>query len=304
MMQGISAFRDRSRLANLAAIDYAESRYHACIPVVLALMDGLVNELNEANRGLFADGTEVKAWDSVSAHDRGWGELIKVLSKGRRKTYNEKITAPYRNGILHGMDLGYDNKLVAAKTWGALFALREWALKAENNLLQAPPEEPKQSWQKTFKQIADLEKSKKLLESWTPRDLQIGINVPQTGSPADYLIGSPERSLMEFLFLWKNGNYGHMPHFLPGYGRDGFSITPKQVRNHFSNKKLTAYTISFIEERGFSVCVIKVGLHFNLEASNVIQEFEFRMIYEDSRGKVMISDILDGQWVVYNAFYL
>ena len=127
MMQGISAFRDRSRLANLAAIDYAEGRYHACIPVVLALMDGLVNELNEANRGLFAEGTEVKAWDSVSAHDRGWGELIKVLSKGRRKTYNEKITSPYRNGILHGMDLGYDNKVVAAKTWGALFALREWA---------------------------------------------------------------------------------------------------------------------------------------------------------------------------------
>jgi hypothetical protein len=199
MMQGVSAFRDRSRLANLAAVDYAEGRYHACTPVVLALMDGLINELSDVNRGLFADGTELRAWDSVSAHDRGWGELIKVLSKGRRKTYKEEISAPYRNGILHGMDLGYDNKLVAAKAWGALFALREWALKAEQNLLQAPPEEPKKSWRKILEEIADLERSKKLLESWTPRQIEIGTDIPKTGTPDDFAVGSPERRLVEFL---------------------------------------------------------------------------------------------------------
>ncbi len=304
MMQGISAFRDRSRLANLAAADYAEGRYHACIPVVLALMDGLVNELSAVNRGLFAEGTELKAWDSVSAHDRGWGELIKVLSKGRRKTYNEEISVPYRNGIMHGMDLGYDNKLVAAKAWGALFALREWALKAERNLLQAPLEEPKKSWGEIFKEIADLEKSKKLLESWTPRQIKIGVDVPETGTPDNFAIGSSERRLVEFLCLWKNRNYGHMSHFLPGCGRIGFSISPKQVRDHFVNRKLTAFFIELIEEKGVSVCNIKVRLHFTSDDAETTQEFEFRMIYEDFQGKLLISDRSEGQWIVYNAFYL
>ncbi len=41
MMQGVEAFRPRMELAELAFIDYKEKRYHACVPVILALMDGL-----------------------------------------------------------------------------------------------------------------------------------------------------------------------------------------------------------------------------------------------------------------------
>ena len=49
---GIKAFRPRLRLAELALADYREGRYHASIPVVLALLDGMVNEL--ANLGFFS----------------------------------------------------------------------------------------------------------------------------------------------------------------------------------------------------------------------------------------------------------
>ena len=42
----------RWHLAQKALIDYREARYHACVPVVLALLDGIVNEAHEKGRGL------------------------------------------------------------------------------------------------------------------------------------------------------------------------------------------------------------------------------------------------------------
>ena len=55
----ISAFRPRMRLAKLALVDYREDRYHACIPVVLALLDGMVNELG--NQGFFSKDVDLTA---------------------------------------------------------------------------------------------------------------------------------------------------------------------------------------------------------------------------------------------------
>src|SRR6266702_1529055 len=63
MMMGVRPFIARMPLAEKALIDYREERYHACVPVVLALLDGLVNELHEKRRGFFAEGVNLTAWD-------------------------------------------------------------------------------------------------------------------------------------------------------------------------------------------------------------------------------------------------
>ena len=305
-MRGITAFQSRSRLAFLAATDYAEGRYHACIPIVLALMDGLVNEVNEANRGIFAEGTELKAWDSVSAHARGWGELSKLLSKGRRKTYTETIEIPYRNGILHGMDLGYDNKMVAAKTWAALFATREWALKAEQGKLIEPPPEskPKSTLHDTIKRISENETIKKLQESWKPRDLQLGVNVPLTGKPDEFIAETPERRLSEFLFFWQQRNFGYMAQCLPTDKSNASKSTAKQMRDRFAGRKLTGFTFTSIEDTAPAVCVINAALSYAEESIFTPKEFSFRMIYQDGSGGAMVRGQAGGSWVVYNTLYL
>jgi hypothetical protein len=126
-MTGVEAFRARMALAEKALVDYQEERYHASVPVVLAVLDGLVNELHEKRRGFFSENVDLQAWDSIAAHEKGLNALVKIFQKGRYTTTTEQIRVPYRNGILHGMDLGYDNKMVAAKCWAALFAVRDWA---------------------------------------------------------------------------------------------------------------------------------------------------------------------------------
>lgn len=70
-MIGVEAFHQRMPLAEKAFLDYKEARYHACVPVVLTLLDGLVNELHEKRRGFFAEEVDLQAWDSIAAHDKG-----------------------------------------------------------------------------------------------------------------------------------------------------------------------------------------------------------------------------------------
>ncbi len=143
-MKRVDAFSARWHLAQKARIDYREARYHACVPVVLALLNGIVNDAHEKGRGsklgFFVENANMDAWNSISGHSKGLKSLAGVFNKGRYKTTSDQITIPYRNGILHGMDLGYDNKMVAAKAWAALFSIRDWAMKAEQGLFDQESE--------------------------------------------------------------------------------------------------------------------------------------------------------------------
>ena len=122
----IKGFGSRFELAQKALEDYEAGRYYACVLVILSLIDGWVSELNIVDfqrLGFFADKSELVAWDSMTAHPKGLVKLKKVFSIHGLITRSEEIKIPYRHGIMHGMDLGYDNKYVAAKCWAALFAV-------------------------------------------------------------------------------------------------------------------------------------------------------------------------------------
>lgn len=123
-MKGVEEYRPRYDLAEKAKEDYLAGRYHACVPVVLTIIDGIVNDIEQ--KGFFAQGVDLTAWDSIAAHSSGLQELSKLFNSARKKTNTETITVPYRHGILHGRDLGYANKVVAAKTWATLFTIRDW----------------------------------------------------------------------------------------------------------------------------------------------------------------------------------
>lgn len=122
-LYNIEQFRPRSELTEKVLDDYVSERYHAVIPVLLTIIDGFVNDIEQT--GFFAACTDLTAWDSIAAHSTGLSALCDVFTTSRMKTTDEEITLPYRHGILHGRDLGYGNKIVAAKTWAALFAVAD-----------------------------------------------------------------------------------------------------------------------------------------------------------------------------------
>jgi hypothetical protein len=294
-MIGVEAFRARMSLAEKALVDYEEQRYHASVPVVLALLDGLVNELHERRRGFFSENVDLQAWDSIAAHEKGLNALTKIFQKGRYKTTTEQIKLPYRNGILHGMDVGYDNKMVAAKCWAALFAVRDWAVKAEGGLIEAPPPKPEKTWSDLFRQIRENEEDKKRLQKWKPRQLAVGKDIPITGEPATFPEGSPERTVVEFLSYWKAKNYGRMAEYLPDTSRP-ISKAAGEVREIYASTILNRFEIDQINDKAPAVSIIQVRLWFCRHGDSGDRVVEFRVLSQDAEGNPVVRTKPGAKW--------
>ena len=203
-------FKERAELLNLAKEDYFKGRYHSCIPIILMLVDGIVNDIKPT--GLFADTTDLDVWDSIAGHSTGLNALVSILKKNRTKTNVEPIYLPYRNGILHGRELNYNNKKVAIKTFAILFYVYDWiqSLESEKKRKQAYLKEKKRS-EKTsfidiFRQYDDhkkkLEDMDKLFEEWQPRKFE------NDYKNMDILEGTPEANAIKFLESIKKGDFG------------------------------------------------------------------------------------------------
>ncbi len=300
-MKAIKAFQPRSRLALLALKDYEEERYHACIPVILALLDGLVNELNNG-RGFFSNATKLEAWDSISAHKRGLVVLVGIFKKGRNTTRTEKITIPYRNGILHGNDLGYDNKIVAAKTWAALFAVRDWAIKSERKQLEEPPSKPQHPILETLNRYVKNQETKQKIEDWKPRIFtESQSNLSENLS--DYDEHTPEKKLVEFLSLWKVKNYGHMAGCVQIKRSDSQNKMAKRIRDTFGKVELIGFQIIQITDTAPATTNISVTLRYSLNQSQKEKDYEFRLLYMNVDGNGTVRGEEGYHWYVVNWEY-
>lgn len=301
-MAGVAAFLPRMQLAKKALVDYREERYHACVPVVLALLDGLVNELHEKRRGFFAEEVDLQAWDSIAAHNKGLNALVKIFQRGRYKTTTEPISIPYRNGILHGMDLGYGNRIVAAKSWGALFATSDWAIRAEQGLLQAQPEEPKVTWGDLARQLQNIEDDKTRLSAWKSRLLHFGQDMPHTGEFSAFPDGTPEQKLAEFLNYWIARNYGRMAQCLAVMfnKHEPVNQVAGRIRENYISRTLRQFRFESSEDEAPAITNIKVRLWCEEDGSSTEEEVVVRLLCEDADGDSTVRGKPGSHWAIVN----
>lgn len=287
-LKKLKAFRSRMRLINLALDDYLAGRYHATIPVVLALTDGLVNELHPDHRGISAEKTELQAWDSIAAHSQGLDRLKSILFKGRKKINTDQITLPYRHGILHGTDLGYDNITVAAKTWALLFAVGEWATKVENGEIDVPEEAPPM----TFSDIKESEEQSKNLKddlkNWTPRS-------SIATDPENFEEQTPEYVLNEFLNYWVKKNYGKMVAILPP-SKSEIKL-PLRIKRHFQERFLKSFKYNSIDDVGLGNTTIWVRLEIEKRGRLEEKDYRFIMLTQDANGITVSRNDKSAKWV-------
>jgi hypothetical protein len=300
LMKGVRAFRPREELALKALDDYMAERYHACVPIVLALVDGIVNDI--AHHGFFAEGIDLTAWDSVVGHPTGLPQLAKVLGARRQETTTEQLQIPYRHGILHGIDLGYANKVTAAKAWAALFAIREWALKAERRELGEKPPPPRVGWRELFRKIQETEELKRELAAWRPRSLVADRDFPRSGVASDYMEGTPERALCDFLDAWKRRNYGAMAKAQSSFRYETRSLNAKagEMRRHYENMELVSFEFHTIVDEAAAVAVIATRLVIIAGESRDKKSVDFRLVYGSEQGDPFARGRGGATWRVMN----
>jgi hypothetical protein len=227
----------------------------------------------------------------------GLATLAKVLGKVRRKATVEPITIPYRHGILHGLDQGYDSQLVAAKAWAALLAMGDWA-RAVQKARTDPPPAPTPGWKDIARQVRENAQEKARLAAWQPRDIQPGRDIPESGAPGTYAQGTAERRLVEFLTAWQARNYGRMAQCLSFRLERNMNRLAGQLREHYEHKRLHAYTLVTVTDTAPAIALIETRLVYDEGGTEREHVMEFRLIHEDAAGRGATPGKVGASWGV------
>ncbi len=312
-----TSFNKRYELFSKAYDDYRNGRYHSCIPVFLMIIDGVVDEVTKSNKGFFASDFNPTLWNSIVGHESGLAQIAKIYAKTRKKVNTDPITLPYRNGILHGKDINYDNNLVAAKCLATIFAVGDWVEQYESREHVKPePSKPKSILQelkklketltKAQKQHEQNEKMKDEVEKWQPRHISEeyinNINLKK----APCISNSPEEKLAEFMEFFAKKNYGKMHDIIARHhDKAGKGQYIQKIKSFIDDLSLLDYKIVSIKDYTPAISEIEVRLNV-IDKSD--EEISFttkcRMIYQKNAqsANVLVSGNREGQWFIMHLY--
>jgi uncharacterized damage-inducible protein DinB len=290
-------FDKRIRLFELTKDDYLEERYHACIPLLLSLIDGLVDELTQ-HVGIFSENVDVTAFDSLAGHETGLQSIAKILRSTRKKVNIDPITIPYRNGILHGKELAFDNKIVAAKCWHLLSAIVDW-----HNDIKNPKEQKKD---KTLQEVlSEHEEHRKKMDdfeqrfmNYVPRDFRDIYNFPILDIHFETILeDTPEKTVGYFLEHLKNHRFGLITPLLFQFEEQRMKQETSQIAKNFKNIKMDSYKITNIEDTAAAISKVDIEIIFT-QQQNVIKILTVYLTYVDIKGNSLVRGTPNGSWVI------
>jgi hypothetical protein len=253
-LNGLDAMVPRMELVRKAQEDYEAGRYYAVVLVLLAVMDGFVNDVETAQRkGLHArEPEEMAAWDSVVGHHRGLAHAHSNFTRSSRKTSGGPLYDLERHGIVHGMLVNFDNVVVATKAWNRLFAVADWARSLEKQKADSEPK-PQTSWRELFKQIVHNEETKRAIAAWHPSV----VRAADDGFDADEVV-LRTKALFD---AWRASNYGAIAGFLsPRVAEDTVAKTAGAVREQYAEFELKSANVEQASYEAAAVCVIDAVL--------------------------------------------
>lgn len=283
--------RERNQLLERAQEDYLAGRYDSTTLILITVMDGFVNdiEVEQGRRGLHArDEAEMVAWDSVVGHHQGLTRAHRTFTKSFSKTSNEEIHELYRNGIVHGMLVNYNNDVVATKAWNRLFAVTDWATSREKQAVPTPPPA-------TFRGLLDAvvefgksqktrEEAKRALDDWKPRTL--------TGDEDGFAEDAVHVMATAYLAAWQRKNYGAMAQLLWVHARsETASQSAGEVREQCEPFSLEGFLVKRLDFVAPAICEVDVELQLDGE----VKPARLRWIREGEAG-MGVAPNQPGEW--------
>jgi len=293
----VAELRVRRKFINFALAEHREGRHYSAIPLLLMVIDGAMNDA--LGKGFHASDITLDVWDSPMVADGAIYKIKEIFQKGRKKTRIEPIDIPYRNGILHGLDLGYDQPIVTAKSWCFLFVVRDWLVskKSEAERRKAFQEETRvPSLRELAAKLADTSRLREAIEAWRPRSISPDYikSVNNSSAAAD---GFPECVVLEFLAFWKKRNYGCMASLFSRKTAENPKTYAREVRQQFEQSAVERYSIKRIADKAPAISEIDVEISHGDDGSNATY-WTFRLIRENEKGDPMPANLTGGRWQI------
>jgi hypothetical protein len=223
------------------------------------------------------------AWDSVAGHHRGLSHAHRTFLRGFYKTDVGEVTELFRNGILHGMLVSYDNDVVATKAWNRLFAVGDWADSRER---QSAPIAPSPSLRDMYLQWKKRQPRKRLLAQWEPYDYE----PPSSPDEQTELV----RTCIDFLGRWEKRQWHPLAeHFVqPSTTQISAGKLAKSPKDLYADRVLSSWTISRVRHVAPAVAKIDVALTVNAVTHRTELE------WHRANGADLVTEAEPGRWVL------
>ncbi len=298
-----SEFKRRADIIDEAFEAYENKKYYSAVTLFLTIADGVINDFTK-NKGFFTEGVHLECWNCLVECDKGLKKIKDIYNLPRKKTNEERIIMPYRNGILHGRDLNYGNKFVAGKCIVMLLAISEWI--KNKNTEEARKEKYKKEANpppltESLKKLQETKKIKKIINEWEGKKIEIGKDIPITGKKEDYKQYDFLYNFIETLEIWKLRNYGELAkrfEILFNYeSRTGFK--PKRCRELFEKNILLGFELTNIIDQAICMKVIEFNVQIQKENKIANGRMKIGMVYEGEKNILAIPDKNNGYWKIY-----
>jgi hypothetical protein len=267
-----------------------EERYTSAVPLILIVCDGFASDV--LGTSPFEKEADLSVFDSIVGHPTSLPSLIKLLTRGVRKSSDEDLTLPLRHGILHGRSLGYANKLVCMKSWMLMIALVDWATDKEDEASRKEERRKKENFslrdfaERSRKRQAD----KEALEAFVPREMS-----PPFLEELDP--NSPEGIISAFLSAWQNRNFGTMAKLAVRSAAEPINKVAGDMRRDVDQVALTSFDFHSFTQSSVAAASAVVSMQGRTLSGEVGGKFRIRAWRYTAEGDfAMPTD--DGHWVV------
>lgn len=265
-------------------------------PLLLICIDGLLT--TTTGKHPFSGGADAQVFDTVTSEPGGLSEGLRVLGATRRKLSMEPIDAPFRHGIVHGLNPQYGSAIVVAKAINLLQAtvdyvqnLRDEALRIE----RAHKEQTSPTWSELSAQWNRNAEVRAALDSWSSRDERTGVVATHLDC-ASLDAGSPEKAASEYLALLVNRNFGAMAQATVDYTQKPIGQRAGLIRQDLQGLTLTAWEISSVEDFTPAMTRMEANLTFTFKGESRSTKSQLRMLYTDENHEAMARGLPDGTW--------
>lgn len=285
-IRNIANMQPRMGLIRKALADFRDGRYYSTVLVLLSVMDGFVNDLDKADRkGLHArTSDELVAWDSTVGHHLGLSHAQRSFRKPFTKRIEEEVEELYRNGIMHGAVINFDNVVVATRAWNRLFAVVDWAVTLER---RAQPVEPPPTPSDVLKQLKHNRDQRARLDEWHSYEYQPDHEVAKEHAVVP--------TCHAFLGHWHKQQWAPLAaHFMRlGSHPSSPSHATLEAKDLYSPHVLTSWNLRSVRHVAAAVAKAEVDLTVNGTAYRT----ELRWVRVDSDGDA-VPEWEEGRWVL------
>jgi hypothetical protein len=276
----------------------------SAVPLILLIIDGVCTTTTQKHP--FSGGADAPVFDTIASGPGGLSDGLKILGATRRKLSLEPLTAPYRHGIVHGLEPNFGHAIVAAKAFNILQAMVDYFDRRRDEtarLDKAAKDQAPASWRDLAKSLQDLEGRKRALANWRARPALVDVVLARKNEPHDLDPATPEAAAALYLDAVCARNFGLLAKLTIDYPKRSLGYRAGRIRGELNEISLADWRIVGVRDEAAAMSVVEVAVEVRSDGRVWQGLLPMRLLYFDDDNQSLVRGELRGKWVVQPDFY-